>query len=61
MSARESLLEEARHCDGSAACGAPVHMHGCFSDNGRNCDHPSEHLRVGLRVDDDGRLARFER
>ncbi len=30
-------------CDGSSDCEATVHLHGCYSDDGTNCDHPSEH------------------
>ncbi len=38
-SARVGAVE----CDGGPYCQAPVHMHGCYADNGTNCDHPSEH------------------
>lgn len=30
-------------CDGSAECKSTVHLHGCYSDDGTNCDNPSEH------------------
>lgn len=30
-------------CDGSNECQAERHLHGCYSDDGSNCDHPSEH------------------
>ena len=30
-------------CDGSSECAAVLHLHGCYSDDGTNCDHPSEH------------------
>ena len=30
-------------CDGSSECKAERHLHGCYSDDGTNCDHPSEH------------------
>lgn len=33
----------AAKCDGSSECKAALHLHGCFSDDGTNCDHPSEH------------------
>ena len=30
-------------CDGSSECEAALHFHGCYSDDGTNCDHPGEH------------------
>jgi hypothetical protein len=47
--ARSSALAAARageateQCDGTDECRAIRHMHGCYSDDGTNCDHPSEH------------------
>lgn len=32
-------------CDGSSGCRAVVHIHGCFADNGENCDNRYEHTR----------------
>lgn len=41
---RESRDEgTAATCDGSSECKAGRHLHGCYSDDGTNCDHPSEH------------------
>lgn len=34
---------DAATCDGSSECKAVRHLHGCYSDDGTNCDHPSEH------------------
>jgi hypothetical protein len=41
-------------CDGSAACKAERHIHGCFADRLGNCDHPSEHLRVRVEPQESG-------
>lgn len=29
-------------CQGHGACDAPLHVHGCFADDG-DCDSPGEH------------------
>ena len=38
-----SESSSAATCDGSSECAAVLHLHGCYSDDGTNCDHPSEH------------------
>lgn len=43
-------MSSAATCDGSSECKAQTHMHGCFSDDGTNCDHPSEHERPAVWV-----------
>lgn len=30
-------------CDGSSACVAPVHEHGCYADLNGSCNYPGEH------------------
>jgi hypothetical protein len=30
-------------CQGHAACPVERHEHGCYADDGTNCDHPDEH------------------
>lgn len=42
------FIATGRECDGSPACKADRHVHGCFADRG-DCDHPSEHAREGVR------------
>jgi len=34
-------------CQGHAACPVERHEHGCYADDGTNCDHPDEHPRPG--------------
>lgn len=30
-------------CQGHSACPVDRHEHGCFADDGANCDHPEDH------------------
>jgi hypothetical protein len=30
-------------CQGHSACPVDRHEHGCFADDGTNCDHPEDH------------------
>ena len=41
MSAEQNPSKPAVECDGSFACQADVHVHGCWADHG-NCDEPTE-------------------
>ncbi|AXA95439.1 hypothetical protein [Microbacterium sp. PM5] len=34
-------------CQGHAACPVERNEHGCYADDGTNCDHPDEHPRPG--------------
>ncbi len=34
-------------CQGHAECPVERHEHGCFADDGSNCDHPEEHPEPG--------------
>lgn len=33
-------------CEGHGACRSPLHVHGCYADDGTACDEPGEHLAL---------------
>ena len=38
----DAFPDEPSFCTGAGTCTAPVHIHGCFADQG-SCDDPTEH------------------
>jgi hypothetical protein len=36
---------EIERCGGNSACGASIHVHGCYGDTFGDCDQPSDHAK----------------
>jgi hypothetical protein len=59
-----ALADACPGCDGSGACPAPAHQHGCFADTEGHCNDPGEHgertvetaeeWEYGIRMEDSG-------